>query len=87
MKKIYLTLILALSMSCNVFAQGRDGFFNIDNDDIYSRLDDPNGLLNMPTGGLGSTANEPAPLGDGLIILTALGAAYTLRHRNNKPLE
>lgn len=82
MKKIYLTLVLTIAMGCNVFAQRSDGFFNYNDNDPYSRIDDaPNGLLNMPSKPLGATSNESAPIGNGLIILTALGAAYTIKKR------
>ena len=84
MKKIYLTLVLVLSLSISVFAQRSDGFFsNIDDDAVYSRLDDINGQLNLPTRPIGDPYNEPAaPLGSGLLILTALGAGYAIKKRN-----
>ena len=80
MKKIYLTLVLVIVMSFNVFAQHSDGFFKT-NDDLYNRMDNPNGMLNMPSGVLGATNNESAPLGNGLVILAALGAGYAIKKR------
>ena len=82
MKKIYLTLVLVLSMSCNMFAQS-DGFFKSNNDDIYNRINDPNTIgLVLPQSSIGSPTNEPAvPLGNGLLILTAIGAGYAIRKR------
>lgn len=82
MKKMFLVLVLVFAMSATVFAQYSDGFFkNYDNDN-YNRLDDPVDIgLYLPSGTLGSTYNEPAPLGSGLLILTALGAGYAIRKR------
>lgn len=82
MKKIYLLLALVFSMSLDMFAQRNDGFFTTDNSNIYNRLtDDPNTFLNLPSDPLGSTTNEPAPLGDGLVILAVFGAGYAIRKR------
>ena len=83
MKKIFLILALVFSMSFNLFAQ-TDGFFSAYNDP-YNRISDPNDVgLNMPSGTLGSTTNEPASVGCGLLILTALGAGYAIRKRDKK---
>ena len=81
MKKILLILVLVFAMCFGGLAQRSDGFFNADNDDVYNRISDPNDLLNLPSGGLGSTNNESAPLGNGLIILTAIGAGYAIKKR------
>lgn len=82
MKKIYLTLALVFAMSINMFAQRSDGFFQDYYNDPYNRvIDDPNDWLNLPVGTLGSNYNEPAPLGTGLLILTALGVGYYTRKR------
>lgn len=82
MKKMFLVLALVCAMSVSVCAQYSDGFFkNYDNDN-YNRLNNPVDIgLYLPSGGLGSTYNEPAPLGTGLLILTALGATYAIRKR------
>lgn len=80
MKKIYLTLVLVLSMSCNVFAQRSDGFFNTVDDDPYNRIENIDNPLVLPQNPIGSTSNEPAaPLGNGLLILTAVGLGYVIR--------
>jgi len=83
MKKIYLTLALVFVMGLNVFAQRNDGFFNYYNDGPYNRLDNPSDIgIILPQSNLGSNhQNEPAPLGSGLLILTALGVGYTIRKR------
>ena len=81
MKKIYLTLVLVLSMSLGMFAQS-DGFFK-SNDEIYNRVSDPNSIgLNLPQTNIGEPINAPAtPLGNGLLILTAVGLGYAIRKR------
>ena len=82
MKKVLLITVLVISMSFNVFAQRSDGFFSSYDNDPYNRIDNLNDIgLHMPSGSLGATNSEPAPLGNGLIILTALGAAYTIKKR------
>ena len=82
MKKVLFITALVITMSLDMFAQRSDGFFTTNNSDIYNRItDDPNGLLNMPVNGLGTTANEPAPRGSGLLILTAAGLGYAIKKR------
>ena len=84
MKKIFFTLVLMLSMSLYMPAQRNDMFFHTDND-VYNRMDNPNEIgLHMPLSPLGSTNSESAPLGSGLIILTAIGAAYTIKKKHDK---
>lgn len=82
MKKILLILVLLFSVSFDMFFQRSDVFFKTDNDNIYNRISNPDDILNLPSGGLGATNNEPAPIGNGLIILTALGVCYSIRKRN-----
>lgn len=82
MKKVFLILTLVFSMSFNIFAQSSDNFFNVYNDP-FDRISDPDDIgLNLPYNALGSTVNEPAPVGCGLLILTVLGAGYAIRKRN-----
>ena len=66
--------MLGLSASAQ---RGMDGFFNYDNG-----LDNRGGELpGLPTTEIGTTGNATAPLGSGLLVLTALGAGYALRRR------
>ena len=82
MKKVLLITALVISMSFNVFAQRSDGFFSSYDNDPYNRIDNPNAIgLHMPSGSLGATNSEPAPIGNGLLILTAFGAGYMIRKR------
>lgn len=83
MKKIFFTLVLMLSISLYMPAQRNDMFFRTDND-VYNRMDNPNDIgLNVPSSPLGSTNSESAPLGNGLIILTAIGAGYAVKNRKS----
>ena len=80
MKKIYLVLVLTLSMGFNMFAQYSDGFFNNVDNEPYNRLGD-NTMLNLPQNPIGTPNNESAPIGDGLLILTAIGIGYAIKKR------
>lgn len=82
MKKILFLIAIIITLSLNAAAQS-DGFFRGDfhsenRDDVSSALSD----LHAPTGSLGTIPDsEAVPLGSGLLILTILGAGYTLRKR------
>ena len=82
-KKIFVIAIL-MTMAFCANAQ-RDGFFSGYNDDLINRdIDDINGMLVMPNSNIGSYSNESAPLGSGLLILTALGGGYVLTRRKRQ---
>ena len=86
MKKVLLSIALVMALSFGASAQYFDG----GNDSFFSSWDDvSNGLSDreiMP--GVPSAHGEPgdvgAPLGSGLLILTALGAGYALRKKNEE---
>ena len=92
MKKVILAVVLVLTVGLCASAQqrgGRDGFFN-DWSDVSNGLDEfddfNNDLLrgggpNTPGHGNGDT---PAPLGSGLLVLTALGAGYAIARRKRE---
>lgn len=80
MKKILFAIALVMTMVLSASAQ-RDGFFGGYDGGNGDRMDDPNALLGLPSGNIGSTTNESAPLGTGLLIMTALGGAYLLNKR------
>ena len=80
MKKLLFATALIIMMGLTSNAQN-DGFFNsYNNDDIYRGLDDNLVLPNAH--GTGNDYN--APLGSGLLILTALGAGYAVKCRRKK---
>ena len=83
MKKILFALALIVTLSLTAGAQNSDAFVN-DWENI-SRISDPGAFLLMPNTIIGDTSNSPAPLGSGLLVLTALGAGYTVakRRKNN----
>lgn len=83
MKKILFAIVIVLTICLTANAQGRDGFFNNSDNDNYNRgINDEGGLILPNAGGLvngGEYGNdEPAPIGSGLLVLTALGAGYAL---------
>ena len=83
MKKILFTIALLLVMSVGVMAQNNDAFFNDWENSL--RISDPAIGLLMPNTNIGDISNSPAPLDGGLLVLTALGAGYTVakRRKNN----
>ena len=86
MKKIILTLAVVLMLGFGAVAQ--DGFFRSDNGGYVDRSGEGSGISDVTpnlVGGAvgGSDSNEPAaPLGSGLLVLTALGAGYALTKKS-----
>ena len=86
MKKILFAIAIVLTLGLTANAQNKqDSFFDWD-DNSWSNRDISNSIVFiMPQNGLGDTGNEPAPLGSGLLVLTALGAGYAIaRKKDNK---
>lgn len=86
MKKILLTIAVIMTISLSTNAQS-DGFFSTNNFDYF---DYRNGIeigneigFALPAGH-GYDYDTNAPIGGGLIILTALGAGYAIHSRRNK---
>ena len=81
MKKILLAAVLVIAMGFGANAQ-YDSFFN-DWEDIGNGLD--RDVLSLPTlpDSHGIT-EDVAPLGSGLLILTALGAGYAVARRKRE---
>jgi hypothetical protein len=81
MKKILLAIALVLTMGFGAKAQIglglTDSFFN---DWAQSDLMREVTLINLPTDH-GLTGDVNAPLGSGLLVLTALGAGYAVARR------
>ena len=85
MKKILFAIAIVLTIGLTANAQGRDGFFSNWDNGIYDRTGsgDPEspGLV-FPTH---NTDQDPvAPLGSGLLVLTALGAGYAVARKRQK---
>ena len=77
MKKIYFLIVFVFTMGLCVSANN-DGFFSNWECDNGDRGNDIPSLA-MPNTEIGDFANASAPLGSGVMVLTALGAAYTLK--------
>ncbi|MBQ3844004.1 MAG: hypothetical protein II817_03355 [Bacteroidales bacterium] len=86
MKKILFTIAIVMTMGICANAQN-DVFFknwnNMDDNRTGSGIGDITPA--NPGGGIGEYTNDqPAPLGGGLLILTALGAGYALARKKVK---
>ena len=77
MKKIFFAIAIMMMVGLSANAQGRlDGLYN-NWDDEDSRWGEVTLGLTMPGSLIGDISNESgAPLGSGLLVLTALGAGY-----------
>ena len=87
MKKIILTFAVVIAMGISAVAQ--DGFFRSDAGGYVDRSGEESGISgvtpNLVGGYVGkSDSDAPAPLGSGLLILTALGAGYAVTRRREK---
>lgn len=79
MKKIFLTIAIVFMVSFGAKAQS-DGFFRDGGIDNYSgRTESPTPIV--PTGQVGTIQDTNAPLGEGLLILTVMGAGYAIMRR------
>ena len=79
MKKILFTIAITLGLATGAMAQS-DGFFN-----NWSDFDNRENDVDLPAlpSEHGYTGNQNAPLGSGLLILTALGAGYAALKRKD----
>ena len=77
MKKIIFTIAIVFMMVLGASAQ-TDGFFKDGGyDDNGTREIATGSLPRLPQGGVGANNDDQtAPLGSGLLVLTALGAGY-----------
>ena len=79
MKSLIYTFFLAFLIVLGASAQSDDFFKSSKNDDYSDRGTPDPGLVmpNLPGGGVGAyNTDQGAPLGSGLLVLTALGAGY-----------
>ena len=85
MKKLALTLAIVLGLSMTTFADG-GGLFQRGTEPeqkgYYGTRGDLPGTPGMPNHG--GTGNADAPLGTGIAVLTALGAAYLIGKRRKE---
>lgn len=81
MKKLIFVLVLMITAA--LAANAQDGFFISGEGDSRTGVpgvDEPL-IPHGPVGGI--TSQDAAPLGAGLLIMTALGGVYMLRKRDN----
>ena len=81
MKKIALTLAIVLGMTMTTFADG-GGLFQRGTEPTREGKGDGPNFPGLP--GHGETGNQDAPLGAGIAIMTAFGAAYLIGKRRNE---
>ena len=84
MKNILLAIAFVFMMALGASAQGgrTDGFFGY-SDDSNDRTSDYNNI-DFPASHFSGHDQEGAPLGSGLLILTALGAGYAVTRKRKK---
>ena len=84
MKKLALTLAIVLGLSMTTFADGGGLFKRGETPEQQGGVYGTRGDFgpNMP--GHGGTGNADAPLGTGIAVLTALGAAYLIGKRRKE---
>ena len=85
MKNILLAIAFVFVMAFGVSAQGgkTDGFFNY-NDNYNDRTSSGDMSIELPSSHYTITDQDGAPLGSGLLILTALGAGYAVARKCKK---
>ena len=85
MKKLALTIAIVLGLSMTTFADGgglfQRGTADKETNSLYSNRAGE-GFPGMP--GHGGSTNADAPLGTGIALLTALGAAYLIGKRRKE---
>ena len=83
MKKILFAIAIVMMLGATANAQhGRDALFTYDNIDRGTAMSDPNDNgFALPGGPMGGSGDQSAPLGSGLLVLTALGAGYAVARK------
>ena len=83
MKKLVLTIVIALTMGLSAYAQD-GGLLNrgvsFDKEQKGGLRGDSPGL----PGEHGASGNQPAPLGSGVVVLLGLGTAYLVGKKRNE---
>ena len=83
MKKVFLTIALVITMAFGAHAQ--DGFFRGGEGDYSGSRNISGTLPGLPQQGVGATNNDQAaPVGSGLLVLTALGAGYAVARKHTR---
>ena len=83
MKKILFAIAFVMRVVI-ANAQRSDGFFKMNDVEEYNnRYNDGNGPEFVLPSGHGFDNDQTAPLGTGLLILTALGAGYAIKKKRS----
>ena len=82
MKKIFFAIVIIMTISLSANAQRGNDAFVTNWDSNSNRIDAI--ALTLPGSLIGDDSNDPAPLGSGLLVLTALGAGYAVAQRRRK---
>ena len=82
MKKLALTIAIVLGLSMTTFAEG-GGLFQRGSEAENGYYGGTRGF-GPGTPGHGEEGDQPAPLGTGIAVLTALGAAYLVGKKRNE---
>jgi len=86
-KNLLLVLFLQFVVSQDLYAQ-KDSFFTYNNNEHYRDVDDITAPGLPRTHGITDNYQSPAPLGNGLLVLSLLGAGYLVKksrkNRNKK---
>lgn len=77
-----IVLLLFMVMSLTMKAQ----VFMIDGDENYREPENPQVFAGLPEN-YGLAVDWYTPVGDGVLLLAALGGAYLLKHKRNKQRE
>ena len=79
-QNMFRTIVVLLFMAMASMAQAQ--VFMMDGDENYREPEDPQVFINLPQGyGLG--VDWYTPVGDGVLLLAALGGAYLMGKRKN----
>ena len=82
MKKLAMTIAIVLGLSMTTFADG-GGLFQRGSEPESNGYYGTRGIgPNLP--GHGESTDQPAPVGTGIAVLTALGAAYLVGKKRNE---
>ena len=86
MKKILFAIAIIMTIGFTANAQGRnDAFINDWDNDGFNRTSIDLGIVLPSAINMGTNDQDPgAPLGSGLLVLTALGAGYAVTRKRNK---
>lgn len=85
MKKILKIVIIAATLMTGAANDSQAQVFIMENEsNLREDTEDVLGWPVNPQNGYGTSNDEYTPVGDGILLLAALGSAYLLRKKSNK---